>query len=244
MRTIYLFLSLIICGGLNAQENLSKSFPVKQNQQIQLYFDFPQLVQVTTWEGNEIVVEGHVEINGGENNDAFMLGHTTTGGTFRISGEVAGIKNLPHRVTVHRDGQKMIFRDKEEWNKYQKQHGRNFSNINIGPEIDIVLSVKVPKNMMTHVKSVYGMVEVRNFAGPINVEATYGGVDASIRENAVGEIVASTNFGEIYTNLDAKFGGEGYAGKDFHTLVSAKPGAGPKYALESPYGNVYIRKEK
>jgi hypothetical protein len=67
-------------------------------------------------------------------------------------------------------------------------------------------------------------------------------VDVALSERAAGEITAETNYGEIFTNLDAKFSGDDFRNKDFHTYVTAKPGSGPKYILESKYGNVYIRK--
>jgi hypothetical protein len=48
------------------------------------------------------------------------------------------------------------------------------------------------------------------------------------------------NYGNIYTNFDFKFSGGEYG--DFHTVVNAKPGNGPRYSFESKYGNVYLRK--
>ena len=108
-----------------------------------------------------------------------------------------------------------------------------------GVDIDITLEVKVPRNMITSVRSVYGMVEVRSFDGPIDVTSTYGGVDAALNAKTTGELSAETNYGTIYSNLDVKFTGEE---KNFHTFVTAKPGTGPKQTFESKYGNVYLRK--
>ena len=96
--------------------------------------------------------------------------------------------------------------------------------------------------METRVESVYGIVEVRNFSGPLAVEATYGSVDAALTERTTGELTAETDYGQIYTNLEMKFSGDGIKERDFHTWVSAKPGAGPRYSFESKYGNVYLRK--
>jgi hypothetical protein len=86
------------------------------------------------------------------------------------------------------------------------------------------------------------MVEIKDFTGPLTVDATYGGVDAALNEKNTGEIIAETNYGDIYTNLDVKFGGENSKNEDFHTYVSAKPGNGPRYSFDSKYGNVYLRK--
>ena len=70
--------------------------------------------------------------------------------------------------------------------------------------MEIVLDIKVPENTETRIESVYGMVEIKQFTGPLFVEATYGGVDAALQERATGELIAETNYGQIYTNLDIK----------------------------------------
>lgn len=106
--------------------------------------------------------------------------------------------------------------------------------------MDIVLEIKVPKNLSTKVESVYGMVEIKEFIGSLVVDATYGGVEASVNEAKTGELKAEPNYGQIYSNLDHKFSGR--EEEDFHTLVSAKLGNGPSYSLVSKYGNVYLRK--
>jgi hypothetical protein len=225
-----------------AQTSVNKIIPVQNAQSVVMHFDYPELVQVSTWDKNEISIQGSVSINGGENDDAFILENSASGNTINIRSEIKDLKELPQRVTIMRDGQKIIFRDKTELKKYQQEHGQGFNTMSFGPEIDIVLDIKVPRNMVTRVESVYGMVEVKSFSGPLTVEATYGGVDASLAERTVGEIVAETNYGEIFTNFDIKFGGDQVREEAFHTLVSAKPGSGPKYSFESKYGNVYIRK--
>ena len=234
--------ALLITFHDYAQTQINKSIPVQSGQTINMHFDYPELVKISTWDKNEISIQGSVSINGGENDDAFVLENSVNGNIVDIRSEIRDMKSLPHRVTVYRDGQKIIFKDKAELKKYQEEHGKSFNSMSHGPDIDIVLEVKVPRNVQTKVESVYGMVEVLNFNGPLIVEATYGGVDAALNERSVGEITAETNYGEIFTNFESKFGGEGQELEDFHMLVTAKPGNGPKYTLESKYGNVYIRK--
>jgi hypothetical protein len=241
LQVAFLIVALTFPAKDYAQTQLNKTIPFQKGQNIRMHFDYPELVKVTTWDGADIVIEGTVSINGGENDDAFVVDNSVNGSTVNISGYIKDLKKLPQRVTVYRDGQKIMFRDKAELKKYQDQNGKGFTQMNYGPEIDIVLEIKVPKNAETRVESVYGMVEVKSFMGPLTVDATYGGVDAAVVERSVGEINAETNYGEIFTNLDTKFGGD-QGSKDFHTYVSAKPGTGPRYNLESKYGNVYIRK--
>jgi hypothetical protein len=224
-----------------AQTPINKSIPVKAGQTINMHFDYPELVRVSTWDKNEISIQGTVSINFGENDDAFVLENTESGDQININSHINGLKNLPKTYTIiEKGGKKIMFKDKAELKKYQAENGGGFNSMSMGTDIDIVLEIKVPRNFNTRVESVYGMVEIKDFTGPLTVEATYGGVDAALPENAVGELTAETNYGQIYTNLNAKFSSN--EDKAFHTYVMAKPGSGPKYSFESKYGNVYLRK--
>lgn len=223
-----------------AQTQVNQTVPVKSGQRINLNFDFPQLVKVSTWDKNEIQVTGIVSINEGENDDAFKIDISSDATEVEVSGKIYNLNKLPHRVTVWSNGTKMIFKSEADYKKYRKESGADFNRMNHGPDIDIALEIKVPKNVFTKVHSTYGVLEIANFNGPLNAESTYGAVDASLSEKSIGDLRAETNYGEIYTNFDSKFSG-GESG-DFHTVVSSKPGSGPSYSFESKYGNVYLRK--
>ncbi|HEY0655552.1 MAG TPA: hypothetical protein VGD65_20595 [Chryseosolibacter sp.] len=241
-RRIYI-IAAIVCPLFSfGQTQINKTIPVKSGQTINMKFDYPELVKVSTWDRNEISVQGTVSINAGENDDAFVFENSVNGNIVDIRSSIRDLKKLPQRITIMRDGQKIMFKDKAELKKYQQEHGQGYNTMSWGADIDIELEIKVPKGMETRVEATYGMVEIRNFSGPLTVEATYGGVDAALPEKQVGEVIAETNYGEIFTNFDSKFGGEEFKNRDFHTYVSAKPGSGPKYSFESKYGNVYLRK--
>lgn len=242
IRIAMLIVALSLPAKNFAQTAVNKTIPVRSGQRIVMHFDYPELIRVSTWDKNEVSVQGTVSINAGENDDAFVLETSAEGNTVNVSSHIKNMKSLPQRITVIRDGQKIMFRDKAELKKFQEQNGKGYNTMSWGVDMDIQLEIKVPANVDTRVESVYGMVEIKSFAGPLTVEATYGGVDAAVTERATGEIIAETNYGEIFTNLDVKFGGESYQNKDFHTYVTAKPGSGPRYSFESKYGNVYIRK--
>ena len=224
-----------------AQTQINKSIPVSSGQTVLLHFDYPELVRVSTWDKNEVSVQGTVSINNGESDDAFELYTSSSGNTVSVRNEIKNLKNLPQRYTIVDGSQKVTFKDRSELKKYQEQNGRQFDVMSCGVDMEIVLEIKVPRNVKTKVESIYGMVEIKDFSGPLDVEATYGGVDAALTERAIGMISAQTNYGEIYTNFDTKFGGDKIE-KNFHTNVSAKPGSGPEYSFESKYGNVYLRK--
>ncbi len=209
-----------------------------------MHFDYPELIRVSTWDKNEISIQGTVSINGGESDDAFELISSADGNAVNIRNEIHNLKSLPQRITITRDGQKIVFKSKADYKKYADQNGRDYNMMSCGVDMDIFLEIKVPRSVETRVESVYGMVEVREFTGPLTVEATYGGVDAALAERSTGELIAETNYGHIYTNLELKFSLDNVQEKDFHTYVSAKPGSGPRYSFESKYGNVYLRKPK
>jgi hypothetical protein len=241
MKILILLLSVGCAVGSFAQTNLNKVYPVVAGQKISLRFDYPELVRVTTWDKNEVAIAATVSINNGENDEAFELRQSVSDNTVIIKGQINNMKQLPQRITVNRNGQKMMFKSKADYKKYTEERGRDYNTMSWGADIDIVVEVKVPRNIETRVESVYGMVEIKDFSGPITVDATYGGVDAALREGTTGELTAETNYGQIYTNLDMKFTAE--EDKHHHSYVSAKPGRGPRYSFESKYGNVYLRKQ-
>lgn len=240
MKAVISTLLTLFTGVLLAQTPVNKTYPVTAGQKISFRFDYPELVKISTWDKNEISIVGTVSINQGESDDAFELLQSNSGSTIYIENKINNLKNLPKRITVNRGNEKLTFKSEEDFRKYCKETGSDFNVKSWGVDMDILLEIKVPRNMETKLECVYGLAEVKNFSGPLSVEATYGGVDVSVQERTTGELIAETNYGQIYSNLDLKLTGSEF--EDFHTVVSAKPGTGPKYAFESKYGNVYLRK--
>jgi hypothetical protein len=235
-----LFLTLTLAG----QTAIDKTVAVLPGQKINMHFDYPELIRISTWDKNEISIKGTVSINQGENDDAFELETGTSGNVVDVRSEIKNMKNLPQRITVMRNGQKIMFRTKADYKKYAEENGKENSSMSWGIDTDIFLEIRVPKNTATKVESVYGMVEVKDFSGPLTVDATYGGVDAALHESSLGDLKAETNYGEIYTDLALIFKNDNIREEDFHTEVTAHAGSGPNYDFESKYGNVYLRKAK
>jgi hypothetical protein len=240
MKTNALFILVLVCQVSYAQTPVNKTYPVSGSQKVSFRFDYPELVKISTWDKNEIQVTGSVQINGGENDDAFELTSSNTGNLLTIENSIRNLKNLPHRITVTKNGEKLTFKSKADYQKYCEANACNFNMRSEGVDMDILLEIKVPKQLEVNLESVYGMVEVKNYNGSLSVTATYGGVDVTVQEKTTGELIAETNYGQIYSNLNLKFSGSEF--HDFHTQVIAKPGTGPRYSFESKYGNVYLRK--
>jgi hypothetical protein len=240
MRTSISILLTLVTGVLLAQTPVNKTYPVTAGQKISFRFDYPELVKISTWDKDEILISGSVSINQGESDDAFELLSSNSGSLIYIENKIRNLKDLPKRITVTRGIEKLTFKSEADFKAYCKETGSDFNVKSWGVDMDILLEIKVPKNIETKLECVYGLAEVKSFSGPLSVEATYGGVDVSVQEKTTGELTAETSYGQIYSNLDLKFTGSEF--KDFHTVVSIKPGTGPKYNFESKYGNVYLRK--
>lgn len=240
MKRLVIFVMTFVFGIITAQTQINKSFPATKNQSISLKFDYPQLIKISTWDKNEVQISGTVKINDNENNEAFQIKESKEGNSLVIEGNVSGIDNLPRRITVHNRNEKLTFKTKEDYQQYCKANNATFNTMSNGVDMNIELEIKVPKSLKTQIEAKYGLVEVKNFDGEISVNATYGGIDATILEKNIGKLSAETYYGQIYSNLDTKFAGKD--SDDFHTLVTTTLGNGPHYSLESKYGNIYLRK--
>lgn len=240
MRTLLTLAASFVFGLTAAQTAINKSFPTDESQKLSLKFDYPQLIKISTWDKSEVQILGTVNINENENNTAFQIKESKEGNSLVIEGKMSEMKNIPHRITVQKGSQKLIFKSREEYQKYCKENNVTFNSMTDGVDIDIQLEIKVPKSLTTQIESQYGLVEVKDFGGTINVNAIYGGIDATILDRNVGKLSAETHFGQIYSNLDTKFTGKD--SNDFRTLVTTTFGNGPQYILESKYGNIYLRK--
>lgn len=240
MRTVLTLAVSLVFGLAAAQTAINKSFSTDKNQKISLKFDYPELIKISTWDKPEVQILGTVNINENESNEAFQIKESKKGNSLIIEGKIAEMKNIPRRIKVEKDNKKLIFKTREEYQRYCKENNVTFNSMTDGVDVDIKLEIKVPKALMTQIESQYGLVEVKDFGGTINVNAIYGGIDATVLDKNIGKLSAETHFGQIYSNLDTKFTGKN--SDDFRTLVTATFGNGPEYNLESKYGNIYLRK--
>lgn len=240
MKTILTVLCCTLLCLAQGQQTITKNYPVKAGQELKLSFDYPKVVKVSTWDKNEVSITASVSINNGENNDAFQLIESSEGNTLTIKNIIKDMDKLPKRYTVMKDGKKTVFISKEAYKEFTAdlKGAKYYSE---GVEIEITLDIKVPENLVnTFVKSTYGIVELANFNGQLKVDATYGGIDASINEATTGKLSVTTHYGQIYSNLKLNITEK--EEKDFYTSITLSTGKGPAYSLKSTYGNLYLRK--
>lgn len=235
---IWLFIALVPYIAFS-QTKITKSYPVAKGQTVELRFDYPKIIRISTWDKNEVSVEASVKINQGEDNNAFRLVESLTNGKVIISNKL-DIDNIPESYFLVENGIKTRFTTKADMDNYRKEKGIS-NNISYyqQKDIEVTLEIKVPANVTTNLASVYGIVELNNFDGPIKVDAKYGGIDASLMESKIGKITLTSHFGKIYSNLNLKPTAQKEG--NFFTSITAAPGKGPDYDISSNYGNIYLR---
>lgn len=237
MKIIFIFICCAFSVGIYGQTTTTKSYPVKPNQQLQFKFDYP-VIHISTWDKNEVTVTAKVNINDDENDNAFTLEEHTVNGELVISDQINDFDKLPRRYTVVRNGVKTVFKTKAQYLEAQKSGG--MQQCYEGLDLDIHLDIKIPRGAITNMKSVYGIVELSDFHAPLTVDATYGGIDATITAALTGKLQATTSYGQIYSNLDLKL--TDHTERDFFNSITAEPGRGPAYNFTSTYGKIYLRK--
>lgn len=238
---------LVLSFSASSQTKIEKSVPVQKGQKINLDFEFPELIKIQTWDNPNILIKGSVSINNGEYDNAFELQVSQDGKGVTITSLLRDKENIPRRIVIKKGGREYFFRAADsndpEVQKFFEENGREYTYMSHGIIQKIELEIFVPAGMETNLEAKFGMVEVKNFSAPLKVTAQFGGVDASIAARTVGELTARTRFGEILTNLDLKFdSGQEVHHHDHWTVVSVKPGSGPRYDFESKFGKVYLRK--
>ena len=142
---------------------MNKTIPANKGQTISMNFDYPELIKISTWDKNEISIQGEVTINNGENDDAFELLTSASGNTIVIENKIKDLKNLPQMITVIDGSKKIMFKSKQDYKKYKSENGASYDIVSWGVDMEIVIEIKIPRNMTTSITSVYGMVEVKDF---------------------------------------------------------------------------------
>ncbi|HNP19244.1 MAG TPA: hypothetical protein PKL31_12465 [Fulvivirga sp.] len=245
-------ISLILLAGVAnfalCQTRINKTIATKNGQNVSMNFTWPDLIQVNTWDKNEIKIEALVSINQGQNDGAFKLQMDEAGGSLNIYSEIENHETLPKKIMIRSGGEEYFFntddRNSPEVVRFLEEKGSSgYEFMNYGVIKDIKLVVHVPANINLDIYSKYGMVEVVGYTGNLHVHSKFGGVDVTVPV-AKNTIKAGTKFGKKYTNLDQKFDviAFGDSPGKWDWVSCAINGGGAEQEFKSEFGNIYIRK--
>lgn len=236
-------LCLLLTGSLQlllAQRIIEKTYKTTKDQPVLLQFGYPNL-KVNSWDKDEIYIKATVNISDNKYNDRFELRSQTIGDQLHILDSV-DLKNIEPQYYVEVNGIKKHFDTKADFEAYRTAHKNEkiaaYSSTDVHIEIEVMLPVK---DYIT-IQSKFGLVEVKNYTGPLTIQTEYGKIDARLKETHVGKIKLTNHYGKIYSDFDLKPVEK--EDKNFYTSITAIPGKGPAYELSSKFGNIYLRNIK
>lgn len=238
MKNLFVCICCALSFGVHAQSTITRTYPIKAGEKLNFKFDYPT-VKISTWDKNEVSIIANVNLDDAEKNDYLSLNRQTAEGAATIDGHI-NFNKLPMIYSVTRNGVKTIYKTKAEYQLAANEKGVQYSSE--GPDIHVAMEIKVPAGCATKINDTYGIVEIKNFNAPITVDDTYGGVDATLNTAQTGKIKASTQYGQILTNLDVKI--TAHEKRDYFNSITADPGNGKHpVTLTSDYGKIYLRKQ-
>lgn len=253
MKRIILSLLVLVCivGTSWSQTSISETFDVKDFDELDLAFEYPEIVRIKVWDQPQVKIEGTVDIQDGEFDEDFELRTRKVGNRFGIESKINNLSKHKRMVVWSDndddddddDGGRTVVTSDKGVNIYTGS-GKS-SRFRNGLFISIELEVTIPKDMLVTLDARYGIVEVLESPKSLTVDARYGGVDVMISESQSVELDAKTQWGQIFSNLDIplEVGGNDMIGKWMKAHAALKRGDN-RLSVESQYGNVYLRKNQ
>ncbi|MEO1627405.1 MAG: hypothetical protein AAFV25_19795 [Bacteroidota bacterium] len=256
MKTI-ICLTIAVLLGLplaHAQNNLEKTIPLDGAAKIEFGLTYGD-VHIKTWDKNEVLIRGKVDINNGENNDAFVIESERQGKSLQIETHIPKIDDLPRIKWRHDEDDKS-----GKSSRIYQSDGNQYAE---GVRMDIDLEVFIPKNTLIEVESTYGDVslvdpptplEVHNTYGSVEavfhrmpgdakveLESTYSFVDIGLPAAAATQVELQSSYGEIFTDFELSIlkYDEGAHGTGF--IKANLNGGGSSIAASATYSNIYLR---
>lgn len=245
MKQIITLFLLAISFSLVKGQNIEKSYQLGSNEKLSLEFEYPELVKISTWDKQEVLIKAKVLINNMDATEDFVLSENRSSNQLVISSRLKNkdkYKNNYVWVTSDEDDDKSVTVSRNGKNITVGNKGKTYYN---GTEIEIVLEITLPKNAMVDVEAKYGMVEVLSVPKDLAVYAKFGGADVKIDEVGLKQLRASTSWGQIFSNLNSKLAikGDDMLGKNMRAEFDNSKGAN-SVRIETEFGNVFLRKNQ
>ena len=251
MKKKLISLTGILCFCLSAvpaQRVFNESVFPRDGQQVSFYFEYPELVTVTTSDRADIAITGSIRINNGRNDDAFTLEINDEGETMFIASTIKNLEELPKMLMIKRGDTKYYFDNTEEHDQalqqFKEQYGQNsYGYSSHGVIKEITLQIDLPADLPFTIESKFGMLEISGVNTPIKAISKFGGIDMSLPPDSKRNLEVNTRFGAVYTDLDLVIEKTNPPPPHQWSTIHGKlNGGGQKCHLESKFGNIYLRK--
>jgi len=240
MKNIFIALvSLLFVANLSAQKTFKETINPNGVNNIAIKTQYAS-VSIQTWDKNEIQVEGIIDIFDNEYNDNFTWTHTKESNSIKIESE----------VEVPKGGF-------SEWRQ------RKDNDCCKSRQIEIELTIMIPKNMSVKMRGTYGSIELENVQsdldilntygsidvifsqlpkGDLHLESTYSHVDLSIPKNSKASFTLKTPYGEVLTDMPLEIKASDRPQKS--SIIAHLNGGGKEIYAESGYNTIYLRETK
>ena len=250
MKLIGLLVSMFALSLVSfGQTTIQESFPTKAGEEIYLKFEEPHNVNIAVYDGRDVQYTGTVSINLGENDDHYELKKSSEQGSIIIRSYIRDMKSIPQWIKIKLDGEEYTFKT-ESWDDPQvqaflKEKGRDKVNwMSHGPQININVQVKVPKDIDLTVYSKFGLIEMEGITSELDVTSKFGGVDLSIPGSGRYDFNIDCEWGEVFTDLDLVVPksekGIALKAEEFTARLN---GGGKAVSVNSKHGNIYLRRQ-
>ncbi len=249
-----------------AQGTIEKSYPIAGKSEVMLEFHWGD-VEVVSWSGSEVKVEGTVLINGSPKAEVFEVDSKTSQNRLTITSD-ADFDGIEKVTTIVRPDGTKIYKNGGNTSLFQTIGDEEVDKVFIGRDVDAKFKVYIPQNVKLLMESTYGNIKLSEYFegmdilstyGSVDVilselkddpemkiESTYSNVDLSLPENANAKLHIKSGYGSVYTDMDFETDVKGRSdgcefGQDITGVLNKGTGS---IALESGYSNVYLRQYK
>ena len=244
----------LIAHTVDAQTKINKTIAADGISTAELNFEYAD-VTIKTWDKNEIQITGTVNINSGQDDDAFDMDIKDRNGKLSISTSV-DTESLNFNIKSRKKTKTITI------NEDDTVYYGSYSNSN---KIENTLVIMLPKDIVLKSSSIYGGTIIEGFTKSIKIDNTYGPVDAiskdisdvnlinirsiyapvdiSLPSTAKADLELNTEYGSIYSDMDMEINVTRDISKKLfgERIQSTLNGGGIRIKLESNYSKIYIR---
>lgn len=242
MKKLIIIILMIMPFFVNGQTAYEKSISLDGADNIDTYFKWPDVITVKYHDKQEVLIKGTVSINYGQYDENFYINASKEGNSLKIESGVKDINEMEH-ITVVRSKDED---DGRQGSNYTIISGDESEYISKGVMMDIILTVYLPRSTPVKIGAKFGLIEIHEIQGPLIADSKFGGVDVTIDKEKNLDLKAGTVFGEIFTDINVDFRGNGELRKTgkWHRITSTFGRGGMPLDVESKFGNVYLRKDR
>lgn len=172
-----------------AVKSIDEKIDLRKEQEVVLKLKFAESINVIPVNGNILHVKGDIEINDGENDDAYSL----------------EVENSQSSVIV----QSHLEHDEEHYRIIQTfDKNGNLKSTTRSIDVKGHFDVEVPKKWKLSVKTINADINITNQAAPMKIESINGEIDFKFDQNDNLDLKVSTINGDCYTDTEFEWIGK------------------------------------